>query len=256
VYLRRMLIQVSELVKVWGLKPRGVLHVGAHRAEEAIAYEEAGWLPVIWVEAQPDLVKSLTRDLNGENHKVLEAAVWDLDGLKKSFYVASNSQSSSLLDFGTHASDYPSVQISDQFDVTTKRLDTLLKDFEIPSFVNLDIQGVEGRAIISLGTRIEKIDAIYTEVNKWEVYLGCTLIKDLDVLLESMGFSRVAVRWVLGKGWGDALYLRREGFRNSYARNVFALIYSINFYIPQVVQIIRGMIRSLIPDNWLAQRKS
>lgn len=250
-----MLIQVSELVKVWGLKPRGVLHVGAHKAEEAIAYEEAGWLPVIWVEAQPELVKCLTRDLNGENHKVLEAAVWDVEGLKKSFNVASNSQSSSLLEFGTHSSAYPSVRISDQYEVTTKRLDTLLRDFEIPNFANLDIQGVEGRAIISLGTTIEKVDAIYTEVNKWEVYLGCTLIKDLDVLLESMGFSRVAVRWVLGKGWGDALYLRRESNRNSLRRNLVALIYAINYYIPQAIQFARGMIRKLILNNWLAQRK-
>jgi len=251
-----MLIQVGELVKVWGLKPGGVLHVGAHRAEESTAYEEAGWLPVIWVEAQPELVKCLIRDLSRENHRVLEAAVWDVDGLKKSFKVASNSQSSSLLEFGTHTSAYPSVRVSDQFEVTTKRLDTLLKDFKIPNFVNLDIQGVEGRAIMSLGKEIEKVDAIYTEVNKWEVYLGCTLIKDLDVLLESMGFSRVAVRWVVGKGWGDALYLRRKSNRNSLARSALALIYAINYYVPQVFQFAKGMIRKLNLNNWLAQRKS
>jgi FkbM family methyltransferase len=240
---------VAELSKIWGLKPQGVLHVGAHQGEEAADYEDYGWLPVIWVEAQPDLVAELKSRLDPDSHKVLEAAIWNIDDVKKSFKKASNSQSSSLLDFGSHSIDYPSVVMSDEFEVSTKRLDTLLRGSVIPSFVNLDIQGVEGLAIVSLGTKISQVDAIYTEVNKREVYIGCTQIRDLDVLLKELGFSRVATRWVLGKGWGDALYLRRRVNRVAFASKMRSFKCAIDYYSPQLVQIAKNSLKAVVPKT-------
>ena len=205
-----MLMKISELSRVWGLKPQGVLHIGAHEGEEALDYESHGWLPVIWVEAQTDLVMKLRRRLDPQLHRVINAAVWDTNGLHMKFNQASNSQSSSLLSFGTHLHDYPEVTFTNVFEVKTQRLDSLLDGHSVPNFLNLDIQGAEGMAIKGLGKEIDKIDAIYTEVNKKEVYLDCIMIGELDTLLRTAGFDRVATRWVLGRGWGDALYLRRS----------------------------------------------
>ena len=72
-----MFISVSELSRFWNIKPKGVLHVGAHLAEEAADYEKYGWLPVTWVEAQPNLVEVLEVNLHFPDHKVIEAAIWD-----------------------------------------------------------------------------------------------------------------------------------------------------------------------------------
>jgi FkbM family methyltransferase len=256
VYPALVLIQVSELVKFWDLTPKGVLHVGAHEAEEAAAYEEAGWIPVVWVEAQAKLVEKLIGRLNQRHHIVIHAAIWDVEGIKKSFNVTSNSQSSSLLEFGTHSISYPSVEVAENIEVTTSRLDTILNKHEIPNFVNLDIQGVEGRAILSLGDTISEVDAIYTEVNRWEVYRGCTLINELDVLLESKGFKRVVVRWVLGKGWGDALYLRTDRRKISISRRVLLFKHQIQFYTPQIFELVKNFIRPLFPKRWLTRREA
>jgi FkbM family methyltransferase len=254
VYPTIVLIQVSELVKFWDLKPNGVLHVGAHEAEEATAYEEAGWIPIVWVEAQAKLVEKLIGRLNQRNHRVIHAAIWDVEGLVKTFNVTSNSQSSSLLEFGTHSISYPSVGVAENIEVTTTRLDTVLDKLEIPNFINLDIQGVEGRAILSLGEMMREVDSIYTEVNKWEVYRGCTLIKELDALLESRGFKRVAVRWVLGKGWGDALYLRQERSRISISRRMLFFKHQVYFYSPQIFQMVKNLIRLIFPKSWINRR--
>ena len=54
-----------------GVKPKRVLHVGAHRAEEADAYAAAG-CEVIWVEAQ----KHLADELAAAGHDVRHAAIW------------------------------------------------------------------------------------------------------------------------------------------------------------------------------------
>jgi FkbM family methyltransferase len=205
-----MLMKISELSRIWGLKPHAVLHIGAHEGEEALDYESNGWLPVIWVEAQTDLVKKLRTRLDPRVHQVINAAVWDTNGIPMKFNLASNSQSSSLLSFGTHMRDYPEVTFTNAYEVKTQRLDSLLEGESVPNFLNLDIQGAEGMAIKGLGKELDKIDAIYTEINQKEVYLDCIMVEELDTLLRSAGFDRVATRWVLGRGWGDALYLRRS----------------------------------------------
>lgn len=241
-----MLISLKEISSVWGIKPNGVLHVGAHLGEEAMEYESFGWLPVIWVEAQPELVKALRNKLSKDKHQVFEAAVWDEDCVKMTFLMANNSQSSSLLNFGSHSKSYPSVVMNKQLDVSTIRLDSLLIKNDIPNFANFDIQGVEGRAIMSLGRRIDGIDAIYTEVNRKEVYVGCMQIDEMDNLLKSEGFKRVAVRWVLGKGWGDALYLRTGVYSLGSKSRVREFGYVFNFYRLQLFNLFIGSGKSIL----------
>ena len=233
-------MSLKEISSVWGINPNGVLHVGAHLGEEAIEYESFGWLPVIWVEAQPKLVSALRNKLSEDKHQVFEAAIWDEDNVKMRFLMANNSQSSSLLNFGSHSNSYPSILMDEQFEVSTVRLDSLLREIEIPSFANFDIQGVEGRAIVSLGRRIDSLDAIYTEVNRKEVYIGCMQIDEMDILLNGEGFKRVAVRWVLGKGWGDALYLRTGVYSRSFGSRVREFGHIFNFYRLQLFTIIIG----------------
>ena len=239
-YYYVVLMSLKEISSVWGVNPNGVLHVGAHLGEEAIEYESFGWLPVIWIEAQPKLVLALRNKLSEDKHQVFEAAIWDEDSVKMKFLMANNSQSSSLLNFGSHSKSYPSIIMDEQFEVSTVRLDTLLGEVDIPNFANFDIQGVEGRAIVSLGRRIDSIDAIYTEVNGKEVYVGCMQIDEMDNLLKSKGFKRVAVRWVLGKGWGDALYLRTWVYSLSFGSRVREFGYILNFYRLQLSNLIVG----------------
>jgi FkbM family methyltransferase len=233
-----MFIKVSELSKYWGMAPTGVLHVGAHLAEEASDYEKFGWLPVIWVEAQPDLVAKLVSNLDASKHKVIEAAIWEEGGVAFKLHIASNSQSSSLLNFGSHSDSYPDITFVSEIDVITKRLDSLVKKEEMPNFVNLDIQGVELSAIKSLGNLLLSVDYIYTEVNKNEVYKDCTLVKDLDEYLSVNGFERVSTRWYLKEGWGDALYIRNSkmGISKSLKRFTYEF-FTFKFYARQFASI-------------------
>ena len=184
--------------------------MGAHLGEEAADYEKFGWTPVIWVEAQPNLVQTLNSKLESSKHTVIEATIWEENGAPLKLNIASNSQSTSLLNFGTHTDTYPDVTFVTEIEVITKRLDSIIKPNKMPNFINLDIQGVELPAIKSLGKLLLSIDYIYTEVNKKEVYEGCTLVTDLDEYLLVNGFKRASTRWYLNEGWGDALYIRNS----------------------------------------------
>lgn len=243
-----MIITVLELSKYWNIAPTGVLHVGAHLGEEALDYEKFGWTPTIWVEAQPNLVQTLNSKLDSSRHKIIEAAIWEEDGVPLKLHVASNSQSTSLLNFGTHADSYPDITFVSEIEVTTVRLDSIIKTEEMPNFINLDIQGVELSAIKSLGKLLLSVDYIYTEVNKREVYEGCTLVAELEEHLLINGFKRVTSRWYLKEGWGDALYIRSsKSIKKSFIQILFSFLFFGKFYGRQLAsQFLRLFTRRFV----------
>ena len=154
-------------------------------------------------------------------------------GLK--LHIASSSQSTSLLQFGSHLDLYPDITFISEIDVRTKRLDTVIKPHQMPNFINLDIQGVELAALRSLGNLLLSVDYIYTEVSKKEVYKGGTLVGDLDSYLMINGFKRVATRWYFKEGWGDALYIRKTKLTTrSLVRKLTWFTFTSKFYLRQL----------------------
>ena len=187
--------------------------MGAHLAEEREDYERAGWSPlsrVIWVESQIELAQKLSNTLNPQKNKVINATVWSETGKEMTFHVANNSQSSSLLGFGTHATTHPDIKFDSDRIITTVRLDEILDETDDISFINLDIQGAELEALKGLGSKIHKVKWIYSEVNKKEVYEGCAKIEELDGYLRNYSFNRIATRWAFRTGWGDALWINKS----------------------------------------------
>lgn len=235
-----MLFTVSELKKFWGVQPNGVLHVGAHLGEESSEYQEFGWGPVIWIEAQPNLVQQLQSKLESSSNRVIQAAVWDTNDVNLNLHVASNSMSSSLLEFGSHSDSYPEITYVDEIKVETKRLDSILSVEEMPNFVNLDIQGAELPALKGLGRLISKVDYIFVEVNRREVYKNCTIVGELDSFLLENSFKRITTRWFYKQGWGDALYIRKSKIKSQNFSQFFGSMSNTSiFYLKQIYSVLR-----------------
>jgi len=229
-----MFFSVIELVQNYNVRPSNILHVGAHLAEESQDYDKYFKVPVLWIEAQPHLCLELKKRLNPTTNTVVEACILDKDGESLIFNVSSNSQSSSLLNFGTHSLNYPEVLVIKKVSVKTQRLETILQGRKTPDFINLDIQGVELKAIRSLGDLINQVQVIYTEVNNRQVYENCDLISEIDNYLSEYGFKRIATRWELKAGWGDALYVNKKVKRRSFRQFVRCKFRAYKFYLPQL----------------------
>lgn len=204
-----MLIDFRTLFPKYGIKPKGVLHVGANVGEEAPVYDELGIKDVCWIEANPEIVPQLRLNVNKYDHKVIQMLVGDVHGLELNFHISNNaSQSSSILELGTHKTAHPEVNFIKDIQLKMYRLDQCSCWGEY-DFLNIDLQGSELKALKGMGDTLDHFKWAYLEVNKEELYKGCALIGELDSFLSEKGFQRVETKWCGNTGWGDALYIRK-----------------------------------------------
>ena len=212
-----MLITIQELKQRFNIQVSGILHVGAHKCEELDAYLQLG-IPnfnIYWIEALQELVDEMTK--KNTNTKIYQAVISDKDNEVITFNITRNdhtgdTQSSSILEFGSHATSHPQVKVVDKRIMLTSRLDSVIEreniDMSNVNFINLDIQGVELRALKSMERYLTNIKYIYTEVNTEQVYKGCDQMSDLTAYLNQFGFKLADARIYKQFGWGDAFYIK------------------------------------------------
>jgi FkbM family methyltransferase len=202
-----MLIHLESLIKKYGIIFKGILHVGAHECEELNDYEKyISRDKILWIDALED--KVILCKERYPNILIEEAVISDKEEIV-TFHRSNNGQSSSILEFGLHKVFHPQVWYVDSFQKKTTLLNTILDKYQsIPfNFVNLDIQGVELKALKSMELYLSKIEYIYTEVNSDYVYEGCSLIGEIDEYLGKFGFIRTETSWCCDYRWGDAFYV-------------------------------------------------
>jgi FkbM family methyltransferase len=203
------MLEFKELLDSMGIVIRGILHIGAHMCEELDTYSRWNLSPnnIVWVDANERLIaRNKARGIPN-----LYYAVMDEVSRTSEFKITNNGESSSLLELGTHAKDYPGVVVVETRKVQTTSLPEFLATNSLSAtdynLWNLDIQGVELAVLRGATSLLHHVDAIYTEINSHEVYKGCGLVTEIDALLADHGLKRV-LTFNTSAGWGDALYVR------------------------------------------------
>jgi FkbM family methyltransferase len=212
-----MLIKFKDIVKKYK-KPKGIIHLGAHLAEELSDYLEFGMDNVVWVEANPNLIEKLKNKIKNTSHKAFSYLLSDSDDQNMNFNITKNNrngnnQSSSVLDLGTHKKHYPFVEVVETIELETKTIETVFRNnnlqFNDFDFINLDLQGYELPVLKGFGSNLSKMQYIYTEVNAGEVYKNCSKIDEIDDYLLKFNFERVET-YFTPEEWGDALYVKKN----------------------------------------------
>lgn len=211
-----MLINLDTIVSKYGT-PKGVIHMGAHLAEELEDYKRHNIKDVIWIEANPYLYKELKDKLKGTNHHAICELLSDVDDKLLNFNITfnewnGNAQSSSVLELGLHEHYHPHIKKEKSILLKTKTVSKIFLEnsfnTEDYDFINMDLQGYELPALKGYGDNLNHVKYVYTEVNTDEVYKNCTKLEELDEYLSSYGFDRVEIEMTDAQ-WGDALYIKR-----------------------------------------------
>lgn len=203
--------KIIEQLNKSGIKITGAFHIGAHDCEELSFYKSLNLkdTDVFWIDAYK---KKVIEARNKEIPNVYHATITDKDNEIVTFNLTNNIQSSSILDLGTHATEYPYITYVEKISQSSITVDSFFKNNHIdPSrlnFWNLDIQGAELLALKGSINSIKYADAIYLEVNIKHLYKDCALLEEIDNFLSIFNFER-RLTDITGYGWGDALYIRK-----------------------------------------------
>lgn len=208
-----MLIDFNKLWPKYNIVPKGVLHIGSSTGQETEHYINLGVRDICYIEALPDVYKGLKEHVKKFPGKFtcINACISELDGAEVIFNKTNNEgQSSSMLEFGTHSKEHPSVKVIEKIRLKTSRAGTIYKDLGLYhyEFLNIDLQGSELIALKSLGVFLSNFKWLYLEVNQKELYKGCPLIGDIENYIDQFGFKIVETKWT-NHGWGDCLAIKK-----------------------------------------------
>jgi FkbM family methyltransferase len=231
-----MLISLSEVLSKYNMKPKGVIHVGAHWAEEHDDYVANGIERFVYVEPCKDAHHTMLKRLaekhgnegwygalnpyNGNDGRVHIG--FEKDGINISLfqyacgstpsqmvmYVSHNNQgqSNSLLEPDLHLQQHKEVVFNDAELVEVVTLDSLKVTGDM---LVMDCQGFEGEVLKGGIDTLKQVNIIYTEVNNGSTYKGNMLIQDVDDFLAQYRFKRVETYWPSPNWtWGDAVYIK------------------------------------------------
>lgn len=197
----RMLFNLDTLVKKYNIHIDGVIHVGGHIGEEIPLYKK--YTNNIHVfEPQKDCFDKIENSV--QKYCVALGSKKEV----KTFFVANNNQSSSLLEPKEHLNQHPEVLFNKTVEIQVETLDSF--NIKNCSFMNLDVQGYELEVLKGSNNTLEQINHIYTEINTKYLYKDCVLLDELDAWLDQKGFIRVELSMCMHFDWGDALYIRKN----------------------------------------------
>jgi FkbM family methyltransferase len=200
-------------VKVFGIEPAPLIHVGAHLAQERDDYRNLGFEPVLWFEAQPEIAKRSEEILVPyTNQRIINVGLWSTAGVQIEFFIAGHEgSSSSLLEPFLISASHPDVTCSSSYKITTSTLDHEADDGEIKfRILVLDVQGAELEVLKGGQRALQNVDYIFSEISTLELYRKSPRAGELSKYLEAQGYVFAASDLNRDTGWGEGLFIRKN----------------------------------------------
>ena len=205
-----MLLSYPGLVSQFNCTVNGVIHVGGHIGVELGVYKDQGVRNLIMFEPQKHCFDQIVERSNemGMDVKLVNKGLGNTTG-EMEIISEPTGLCGSLLN-PKEVYNFP--DLHKERWTHREMVEVVKMDDEIPedhtyNFLNMDTQGYELEVLRGGLRTLEKIDYIYTEVNKVEVYEDNALVEEIDEFLNGYNMKRVNEWWHV-HGWGDAFYVK------------------------------------------------
>lgn len=205
-----------DYVQDVGGKIKGIMHIGAHHAEEADEYKNYAE-KVVWFEAHPAYARQMQARLESFQNQIgFTALLSDVSGEKVDFWITADEFASSVLKPAYHQIQNPHAPITDKITLETEKFNLLWPLLEAAYDVDivdynmlvLDTQGSELKVLKGMGDYVSAFSIIQAEYSTVEFYEDGPRLEDIDAYLKEYGFTRVFPRNGHELIHGDALYVK------------------------------------------------
>ena len=168
----------------------GILHIGAHRGQEANFYSVLE-KSVIWIEAIPKVFEELQQNIeNFTEQRAYLALLGDKFKAKQRMNLSNNSyESSSIFEFGVDM-DHQNLEMVEFVDLPMVRLDSLFTSNQLQMYKHwvIDVQGAELLVLHGAGGLLRGVNSIEIEVSTKVEYNGGAKWTDIKNFLDEFGF--------------------------------------------------------------------
>lgn len=208
-----MLIPLQPILEKYNIKLNGVVHVGAHWAEEHPVYIECGCKEFLYIEPVKQAFNILVEKFQGNDNVILKNfAIGSTPSIGVMYVDTTNQgQSNSLLEPLVHLEQHKEVIFDGEPEVVkVVTLDSLKISKDLNLFM-VDTQGYELEVLKGSTSVLNQFDLLYLEVNREETYKGCPMVEELDEFLKEYKFTRVETKWASDyHSWGDAVWIKNK----------------------------------------------
>ena len=202
------MIRNFRLMTLMGIKPKTLIHVGAHLGQDNHQYELLGVQEIFWCEADPVCTSFIRAKY--PRSKVVEGVFWSEAGVIRDFWIMQDRAQNSLFN--------PKMEVGklDSIKVSTTTLDSEFANikFELPLMMVLDVQGSELevlRGAIQILPRVDYLVCEITELSRTSNF--STRLIDVENILKPFGFKKSIKRQSHSGEYYDQLFIKAEIFQ-------------------------------------------
>jgi FkbM family methyltransferase len=204
-----MVINLLEIREKYDLKIEGVIHIGAHYAEENTTYDILNIEKRIFFEPTKSNFEILQKNISGK-YETYKLALGNENKSIEMFVETENSGfSNSILEPKLHLQQYPHILFNKKEEVEMRRLDDLNLNLVGYNFINIDVQCYELEVFKGCENTLNQIDYIMSEINRDDVYENCSKVEQLIEFLSPYGFELVEQYWS-SDVWGDGFFIKKR----------------------------------------------
>lgn len=204
-----MWIDFNQTLLKYNIKPKGLIHIGAHYGTEYNIYKQSNIENCIFFEPLIKNFKVLKEHVGDKvqcYNLALGNKICDIE-----MYVENSNQSRScsVLRPKHHLNQYPSIHFNEREMVKMNRLDDI--DFVKSNYniIVIDVQGYELEVFKGASKFLNNVDLIISEINIEEMYENCVLVNDLNNYLLTYNFELVE-KHCPHNTWGDGIYIKKQ----------------------------------------------
>jgi len=197
------MIRNHKLMKLMGVIPSAVIHVGSHYGQDNNQYKLLGIQEIYWCEADPFCASQIR--LRYPKSYVIEGVFWSEVNTTLDFWIMPNRAHNSLFE--------PKLPVGEvqRMKVSTTTLDYEFQNLTVrkPTLLVLDVQGAESKVLQGASKLISTINFIICEItNESSISTFSMTYGEIERILTPIGFKRSISRKSFSGEYYDQLFIR------------------------------------------------